>query len=224
VTQSIQAAGITQPERASAHVIDDHVRDLPPEVLSKMPLKPALKRSVNRARQAHQPTNPLTLADLRELQQEFKLTTKGERFLLYDSYEDGELNDDDEEDPEDDPRILIFSTRENLKKLGRSKTWFSDGPFQVCPALFAQLFTIHGLYNDVTFPFVCALLPNKKERSYTKVFQEVKQKAVDLNFNFPEPETVVSDFELGIVNSSQNVYPHSDVRLCFFHLGQSAYR
>ena len=111
MTQSIQAAGITQLERAPAHVIDDHVRDLPLEVLStKIPLRPALKRSVNRARQAHLPTNPQTLADLRELPQEFKLTTKGERFLLYDSYEDGELNDDDE-DPEDDPRILIFATR-----------------------------------------------------------------------------------------------------------------
>jgi len=133
------------------------------------------------------------------------------------------LNDDDE-DPEDDPRILIFSSRENLKKLGRSKMWFCDGTLQVCPALFTQLFTIHSLHNDVAFPLVYALLPNKEERSYTKVFQEVKQKAVDLNIKFPEPETVVSDFELGIVNSSQNVHPHSDVRLCFFHLGQSAYR
>jgi len=113
VTQSIQATGITQPERAPAHAIDDHVRDLPPEVLSKMPLRPALKRSVNRARQAHLPTNPQTLADLRELPQEFKLTTKGERFLLYDSYEDGELNDD--EDPEDDPRILIFYSGKSEK-------------------------------------------------------------------------------------------------------------
>ena len=34
----------------------------------------------------------------------------------------------------------------------------------------------------------------------------------------------LSDFELGIVNSIQTTNPHSDVRLCFFHLGQSAFR
>ena len=81
-----------------------------------LPLKEV---SIEQDKHTYQP--PQTLADLRELPQEFKLTTKGERFLLYDSYEDGELNDDDE-DPEDDPRILIFSTRENLKNLGQSKT------------------------------------------------------------------------------------------------------
>ncbi|KAK3923874.1 RNA polymerase-associated protein RapA [Frankliniella fusca] len=40
----------------------------------------------------------------------------------------------------------------------------------------------------------------------------------------PEPETLVSDFELSIINAVKTVFPHSNIRLCFFHLGQSVYR
>jgi len=133
-----------------------------------MTLRPALKRSVNRARQGQLPANPQTLADLRELPQEFQFTSRGD-LPMFDSYEDG-----DGDDVEDEQRIIIFATRENLMELGRSTTWFCDGTSQVCPFLFTQLFTIHGRHHNVAFPLLYALLPNKEERSYTKVFEAIK--------------------------------------------------
>ncbi|KAK3909783.1 RNA polymerase-associated protein RapA [Frankliniella fusca] len=121
--------------------------------------------------------------------------------------------------------MIVFASKENLKKLGRSTTWFSDGKFMVCPSLFTQLYTIHGLVKEhpapVALPFVYALLRNKAESSYAKVLEVLKEKAAELQINFPEPETVVSDFELPIINSIKAVFPHTTPRLCFFHLGQS---
>ena len=102
--------------------------------------------------------------------------------------------------------------------------WYSDGTFKVCPSLFAQVFTIHGLVKKIAFPFVYALLPNKEEASYQSVFQVLKHASANFNIPLPEPETLISDFELAIINAGIAEYLHFTVRLCFFHLGQSAYR
>jgi len=109
------------------------------------------------------------------------MSDNGEIFLLYDSYEDEEEDDDDEA-----PCILVFATRENLRLPALCKTWFCDGTFKVCPSLFTQIFTIHGLYDEeVAFPFVYALLPNKGQPSYTKVFQVVLDKCTQFDIPLP---------------------------------------
>ncbi|KAK3922325.1 PKS-NRPS hybrid synthetase [Frankliniella fusca] len=172
--------------------------------------------------QSRLPTNPKSIRDLKDLPPEFMNTLSGDLFVVYDSYEEQE-GSDDEDDPVED-RIIVFATKDNLKKLGRSLTWFTDGTFMVCPSLFTQLFTIHGMYRDVALPLVYALLPNKLEASYTRVLEAIKEKADELHINFPEPETVVSDFELAIINSVKAIFPHATLRLCFFHLGQSLWR
>lgn len=130
----------------------------------------------------------------------------------------------DEEPEPEQPRIIVLGTKDNLKKLGRSSTWFSDGTFSVCPSLFTQLYTIHGMYGDVALPLIYALLPDKAESTYIRVLEAIKDKAEQFQVNFPEPETVVSDFELAIINAVKAVFPHATLRLCFFHLGQSIWR
>jgi len=80
------------------------------------------------------------------------------------------------------------------------------------------------MYANVAFPFVYALLPNKTQASYERVFEVVKQKSAEYHIHLPEPETIASDFELAIINAGRAAYPHSNPRLCFFHLGQSVYR
>jgi len=90
--------------------------------------------------------------------------------------------------------------------------------------LFAQIFTIHGLVKKIAFPFAYALLPNKEQASYQRVFQVLKDVSANFNTPLPEPETLLSDFELSIINAAIAEYPHATVRLCFFLLAQSAYR
>ncbi|KAK3921780.1 Tryptophan synthase alpha chain [Frankliniella fusca] len=119
---------------------------------------------------------------------------------------------------------MVYATKEGLRKLGKSDIWFVDGTFKVSPVLFVQVFTIHGLYKNEAFPLVFALLTEKAEHLYTEVLQALKDKAAELHIPFPDPSTVVSDFELAIINACRAVLPHSVLRLCFFHLGQSVYR
>jgi len=214
VATEITAASKEDPGKGPTEIIESKIRDLPQQVVAKLPQRAALKRRINRVRQANFPQNPKTLEELGELPPEFRRTMKKDSFLLYDSYED---------DPEE-PRIIVFSTRENLRKLGKSKTWYSDGTFKVCPSSFAQIFTIHGLVKKIAFPFVYALLPNKEQASYQRVFQVLKDASANFNTPLPEPETLISDFELAIINAGIAEYPHATVRLCFFHFGQSAYR
>lgn len=94
---------------------------------------------------------------------------------------------------------------------------------QVCPRIFTQLFTIHGTFRGAAFPFVYALLPNKTQESYTTIMDVVVTKCRELRLN-PNPDTVISDFEQGIINAVSAVFPAADLRLCLFHLGQSVYR
>ncbi|XP_052128925.1 uncharacterized protein LOC127750685 [Frankliniella occidentalis] len=214
--EAIKDAGVQAPERAPVHIIDQQMHRLSDGVVAKLPLRPAMKRAVNRARSSRLPANPKSIRDLRDLPPEFRNTLSGDLFVVYDSY--GEQDGSDDEDDVEDT-IIVFATKENLKKLGRSSSWFTDGTFMVCPSLFTQLFTIHGLVEDVALPLVYALLPNKAETSHTKVLEAIKNKADELQINFPEPETVVSDFEVAIINSVKSIFPNATIPLCFFHLG-----
>ena len=42
-------------------------------------------------------------------------------------------------------RVILFSTKTNMKLLSRRSTIFSDGPFSTAPTnLFGQLYSVHG--------------------------------------------------------------------------------
>ena len=68
---------------------------------------------------------------------------------------------------EDENRFFMFATKGNLRQLGRSKTWYVDGTFKVCPSLFYQLFTMHAMIGGSVVPLVYTLLQNKTEVAYT---------------------------------------------------------
>ena len=106
-----------------------------------------LKRTVRRIRQKAQNLNalPLSIQTL-SIPVDLTKTISSRTFLQYDS------------EPKN-KRILIFSTRKQLKILQRSSSIFVDGTFSVTPALFFQLYTIHCQHLDHIFPVVYALLP-----------------------------------------------------------------
>ncbi|KAK3913903.1 FLYWCH-type zinc finger-containing protein 1 [Frankliniella fusca] len=227
IMNEIKASSVQQPEAPPVQITSNKLQRIPQVVLAKLPNEAAIKRTINRTRQASLPPNPKTLRDLPELPREFTLTLMGDVFLLWDSLDDDDDDDDDDEEAEERRRrnrIIIFSTRDCLRKLCTSDTWLLDGTFKVSPGLFTQLFTIHGIFRGAAFPFVYALLPNKEQVSYTTVLEVVLDKCRAARIPEPEPTTVVSDFELGIINAVATVFPDADLRLCFFHLGQSVYR
>ena len=120
-----------------------------------LPTVSSLRRSIRHAREKENsdPSVPLSLSEL-TIPPQYQNTAKGDKFLLYDS--------------KDDDRVLIFGTKKNLELLSNSTTWMMDGTFQTVPALFYQLYTIHGEIRDAYFPLVFGLLPKKSEAIYVK--------------------------------------------------------
>lgn len=75
---------------------------------------------------------------------EFTTTLDGEQFLLYDSYS---LN-------QEIPRILIFSTTENLDMMIDCEHLYVDGTFPLSPSIFYQLYAIYSVQFSNVLPSV----------------------------------------------------------------------
>ncbi|KAK3916473.1 PKS-NRPS hybrid synthetase [Frankliniella fusca] len=73
-------------------------------------------------------------------------------------------------------------------------------------------------------PLVYALLPDKLETSQTRVLEAIKDVCVQKHLRRPDPATVIMDFEKGMNNAVATVFPDAELRLCLFHLKQSAFR
>ncbi|KAK3913130.1 PKS-NRPS hybrid synthetase [Frankliniella fusca] len=186
-----------------------------------------MKRAFNRRRQGSLPPNPKSLQDLGEIPADFRLTLGRKEFLIYDSYNDEDSDGSDDEDQERrrrDKRTLVFASKAGLKALTRSLTWQLDGTFETSPDIFAQILTIHGEYREHMLPLVYALLPDKLETSYTRVLEAIKDVCVQKHLRRPDPATVIMDFEKGMNNAVATVFPDAELRLCLFHLKQSAFR
>ena len=59
---------------------------------------------------------------------------------------------------------------------------------------------------------------NKKGETYFKFFNMVKIALNDLNF---ELKSVSVDFEIGVINAYQTLFPSCQIVGCFFHLSQN---
>lgn len=71
------------PEMEPANIIRDNLANLGDEVISQLPQRPALKRTINRKRQADLPRNPLSLNDIRELPDEYQKTSGGKSDKIF---------------------------------------------------------------------------------------------------------------------------------------------
>ena len=95
----------------------------------EMPSTTAMKEVVRRIRKKELPSEPDCATNL-VIPDNLRITRSGEsNFLLFDSKDTGNEN----EEEEDNVRIIGFGTDENLKKLANSDVWFLDGTFKTCP-------------------------------------------------------------------------------------------
>ena len=177
----------------------------------KLPLLNSLKRNVQRVRHARHARHQ---GDLRSatsrsdlvLPEEFTTLPGGENILLFDS---GNNNQ----------RILIFGTNQTLDILQRSDHWYCDGTFKSSPALFDQLFIIHGQFRESILPLVFVLMPNRTHSSYTRVLAALKNLRPNL-----APATIMSDFERASINAFHDEFPVARQLGCFFHFSQSVWK
>lgn len=78
---------------------------------------------------------------------------------------------------------------------------------------------IHGVQYSNVFPSVFALLPNKMESTYCRLFEALKSIKPELN-----PDTIMIDFEKAAMNAISKTFPVTKIRGCFFHFTQSVWR
>lgn len=162
---------------------------------------------MQRARQKDNPqqVNPAHRRDL-VVAPEYKITSKGQSFLLYDS---GCC----------DARILIFSTAESLRYLASCEQWLSDGTFRSVPSIFTQLYTVHGYKRGKSLPLVYMLAPNKSENTYNVFLKQLRKLQKSL-----KPKWIMVDFELAFVNAFKSHFAETEIHGCLFHFGQCLWR
>lgn len=140
-------------------------------------------------------------------------------FLIHDSLQ--EPGDEEEEDEEgSQQRIIVLGTNTMVQVLRNATHWMADATFKICPSLFFQILIIHAVYHGHVFPCIYAIMPNKEEDSYDRVFATVKN-AIGPNYS---PSVVVADLELGIHNAFIRTWPNVEMHGCFFHVTQAIWR
>jgi hypothetical protein len=192
-------------KESSSLLISDAASSLSLAGFGKLPTLWNIKRMIRKARKYELPTCPTSVEEL-ILPYEYTITEKGERFLLYDSGQN--VN-----------RIIIFATDKGIDMLKSAKNWFADGTFKTVPLLFEQLYTIHCIKNNYSFPCVYALLCNKKKETYTRLIKKLKEFIPDYS-----PSSILTDFELSMIQAIKREFPVAENKGCFFHFSQCIWR
>ena len=142
----------------------------------------------------------------------------------------------------DDGNALVFINKYRLKPFSELRDILIDGMFRAVPKLFYQLLTIHiEAYSHLSklklhvhlmevFSFMLLFFRRfqwspfwwfKKKQSLYQKFIDHVISVVDNNVGTrPNPELIMSDFELAILSSVTSRFPQSRVRGCFFHYSQ----
>lgn len=89
-----------------------------------------------------------------------------------------------------DDRILIFSSDEQLNILQNTEDFLVDGTFKVVPAIFYQLYIIHGVHRDHVVPVIYALLRRKNADTYHRLISKILKFAPRWS-----PRSIMLDFE-----------------------------
>ncbi|XP_066590846.1 uncharacterized protein [Prorops nasuta] len=102
-----------------------------------------------------------------------------------------------------------------LRKVLNSPAWSIDGTFECVPRIIKvyQLLTIMVKVHDKFLPVIWILMSNKRSTNYQNILKLLKYKFQDLF----APSLIITDFEIGLQNSVQLVFPSCDVQGCYFH-------
>jgi hypothetical protein len=146
-----------------------------PDAIHAVPKANAIAMQISRARKKVNqfPALPSSLADLKEIPDEFAKTSSGGQFLVMNEWMDEQLQD---------KRSLIFMSEMGKFLLSTATEWFLDGTFSTAPHFFTQVFIICGkLANGTVLPGAFLLLPDKEAATYRKVINFPYLAKIDYN-------------------------------------------
>lgn len=178
------------------------------DLASSLPVYNSCRMSLHRVRKRNEPVLPKRREDI-QIPDNLKTLPDGRDFL---QAEDGA-----------EDKILLFATDQALTRACAAHTVLVDGTFYTSPRLFSQLFTFHYEDGGKVFPVIFALLPDKSQRTYQRLFQLVKTRARLLGLEF-QPPKLHSDYEQAIIRAARLEFPTSRMVGCMFHYGQCLWR
>lgn len=152
VVRSIKRKAIEQPNAPPSSIFRGEIASVSNdnEIIMNLPQRQDIIRTINRVQNRHRPINPGSLEELTILAP-YTHTIVGEAFLQYDSGID---------DPD---RFIMFYTLSSLEKLCASRMVLCDGTFKTVPSMFYQLYSLHGIVHEHTFPLIYVLTNTKNE-------------------------------------------------------------
>ncbi|KAG0436613.1 hypothetical protein DMUE_4133, partial [Dictyocoela muelleri] len=165
------------------------------------------QRSLNRMIKNIRDKTLISFDDTDDIPDELKITISGHNFLQY----DGGVNNAS--------RFLLFINSEKISHLKNSEIWLADGTFKMAPAGFYQIYIIYAKIFDKYFPLIFAILPNKTEDIYSKLFKRI----ADL-IDKRGPQYIIMDFEVAPMKAFNIVFKNTKIFNCFFHFSQNLWR
>ena len=169
VVEDMKQRAVDQPQTSLQTIYNDvmqrTVGDDPThadELTASIPTYNSCRMSLHRARKKNEGVLPKQRADI-QLTEELQTLPDGRTFL--------QGNEGDED------KILLFATDQSLARVSSKETVFVDGTFYTAPRLFCQLFTFHVEEQGKLFPMIFALLPDKAQQTYQRLFELVKTRA-----------------------------------------------
>ena len=130
-------------------ILADGVAGLSMEAITHLPCRSTISARLRRKRRRVDgglPPEPTSLdnLDIPEEYRTVKHDNNAVRFLLHNEVE-----------PE--IRIIVFATDDMLRQVEQATTLMCDGTFKVAPRLFFQLYVIHAIRDNYTFPCAYAV-------------------------------------------------------------------
>lgn len=175
--------------KTSAIINEEISSKLPPAAQGCLVKESSLRRQVQRERRRHMPGIPKTSSEI-DLSGTWGETHIGEPWVICDFCED-------------DNRLIIFSTKQNL--------------------LYLSKYTIHATYLGKIVPLVFCLLPNKTEETYVKAFQGIKDKMREFDL-FEDVSAFRVEFEKSVHNAASRIFLGVTIECCYFHFSQANWR
>ena len=175
-------------------------------VRGQMPGKDAVRLMVQRKRNEilASPAQPVNLASI-IIPDSFRMyefaPRQNENFLLIDS------------GAGDPDRILVFGRQSHVNWSFQMKKIYVDGTFRSAPSLFSQVYVIMAARGEFVLPILYALLPDKQEETYKRLFKSIRELWPDF-----APSSISTDFEKAALNAMRSIFPESELFGCLFHL------
>lgn len=201
LTSIRQRADETQETPAVIRI--EETQELSVGALGQFPSREAVRLAIKRRRKDINaaPSQPIDRASI-QLPENYKYYGENnENFVIGDSG----LGDQD--------RILIFGKASVSDWIHLVTKIYVDGTFSLAPHLFSQVFVIMAERGGFVLPIIYALLPDKAERTYTRMLEMIQD-----SWPLFKPEKISLDFEIALINTFSSKFPNAEIQGCLFHL------